>query len=79
MSEFVGLIQGQLERKSGNAFAPGGASLHSVMSGHGPDAEAHKTATEASLNPVRTGANISALTCTSFSCGWLICVASFYV
>ncbi|OAL26031.1 hypothetical protein AYO22_04445 [Fonsecaea multimorphosa] len=59
MSEFVGLIQGQLEGKSGQAFAPGGASLHSVMSGHGPDAGAHKTATEAELNPVRTGANIT--------------------
>jgi homogentisate 1,2-dioxygenase len=37
-SEFMGLIQGQYDAKAGG-FAPGGASLHNCMSGHGPDAD----------------------------------------
>ncbi|MGA8277518.1 MAG: homogentisate 1,2-dioxygenase [Rhodanobacteraceae bacterium] len=36
-SEFMGLIHGEYDAKSGG-FAPGGASLHNCMSGHGPDA-----------------------------------------
>ena len=37
MSEFMGLVHGEYDAKSGG-FAPGGASLHNCMSGHGPDA-----------------------------------------
>ncbi len=37
-SEFMGLIHGQYDAKAGG-FAPGGASLHNCMSGHGPDAD----------------------------------------
>jgi homogentisate 1,2-dioxygenase len=36
-SEFMGLIEGVYDAKAGG-FAPGGASLHNCMSGHGPDA-----------------------------------------
>ncbi len=36
-SEFMGLIHGVYDAKS-SGFAPGGASLHNCMSGHGPDA-----------------------------------------
>jgi homogentisate 1,2-dioxygenase len=36
-SEFMGLVQGAYDAK-GEGFAPGGASLHNCMSGHGPDA-----------------------------------------
>ena len=36
-SEFMGLIQGHYDAKA-EGFAPGGASLHNCMSGHGPDA-----------------------------------------
>jgi len=41
MSEFMGLIGGEYDAKKGGegGFMPGGASLHNVMSGHGPDAE----------------------------------------
>jgi homogentisate 1,2-dioxygenase len=41
MSEFMGLISGVYDAKKGGkgGFVPGGASLHNVMSGHGPDAE----------------------------------------
>jgi homogentisate 1,2-dioxygenase len=38
MSEFMGLIHGAYDAKA-EGFAPGGASLHNCMSGHGPDAE----------------------------------------
>jgi len=36
-SEFMGLIEGVYDAKA-DGFAPGGASLHNCMSGHGPDA-----------------------------------------
>ncbi|KAL7682906.1 putative homogentisate 1,2-dioxygenase, rmlC-like cupin domain superfamily, rmlC-like jelly roll [Plasmopara halstedii] len=40
MSEFMGMIYGIYDAKSGgeDGFAPGGASLHSVDTPHGPDA-----------------------------------------
>jgi len=37
MSEFMGLILGKYEAKE-EGFAPGGATLHSMMTPHGPDA-----------------------------------------
>jgi homogentisate 1,2-dioxygenase len=37
-SEFMGLIDGEYDAKAGG-FVPGGASLHSCMTPHGPDAE----------------------------------------
>ncbi|MHB1944945.1 MAG: homogentisate 1,2-dioxygenase [Metallibacterium sp.] len=46
-SEFMGLIAGEYDAKAGGArggFAPGGASLHNCMSGHGPDAASHARA-----------------------------------
>lgn len=42
-SEFMGLIHGTYDAK-GTGFAPGGASLHNCMTGHGPDAESFETA-----------------------------------
>jgi homogentisate 1,2-dioxygenase len=36
-SEFMGLIHGVYDAKA-DGFAPGGASLHNCMTGHGPDA-----------------------------------------
>ena len=36
-SEFMGLIQGSYDAKT-DGFMPGGASLHNMMSAHGPDA-----------------------------------------
>jgi homogentisate 1,2-dioxygenase len=52
MSEFMGLISGAYDAKSGG-FAPGGASLHPQMSAHGPDAEAYRAGIAAELKPVR--------------------------
>jgi homogentisate 1,2-dioxygenase len=38
MSEYMGMIYGQYDAK-GEGFVAGGSSLHSCMTGHGPDAE----------------------------------------
>ncbi|MGA9421328.1 MAG: homogentisate 1,2-dioxygenase [Rhodanobacteraceae bacterium] len=43
-SEFMGLVHGEYDAKAGG-FAPGGASLHNSMSGHGPDAASFDKAT----------------------------------
>ncbi|KAG9159501.1 hypothetical protein Leryth_022752 [Lithospermum erythrorhizon] len=42
MSEFMGLINGVYEAKS-DGFLPGGASLHSCMTPHGPDTKTFET------------------------------------
>ncbi|KAK3316468.1 homogentisate 1,2-dioxygenase [Apodospora peruviana] len=57
MSEFMGLIQGSYDAKKGGkgGFVAGGASLHNVMSGHGPDAESYEGARNADLKPVKVG------------------------
>ncbi|ORZ02508.1 homogentisate 1,2-dioxygenase [Syncephalastrum racemosum] len=54
MSEFMGLILGDYEGKS-DGFLPGGASLHSPMTPHGPDAAVFEAASNADLKPVRVG------------------------
>jgi homogentisate 1,2-dioxygenase len=45
-SEFMGLIHGVYDAKA-DGFAPGGASLHNCMSGHGPDARTFERARQA--------------------------------
>jgi homogentisate 1,2-dioxygenase len=55
MSEFMGLIQGDYDAKSGG-FSPAGASLHNIMSAHGPDAATHDKASNAELKPAMVGA-----------------------
>lgn len=50
MSEFMGLIHGAYDAKSGG-FAPGGASLHNRMNAHGPDRESTEKAMAADLKP----------------------------
>ena len=52
MSEFMGLIFGEYDAKAGG-FAPGGASLHNRMSGHGPDQASWNGATQADLKPMK--------------------------
>lgn len=37
MAEFMGLIHGEYDAKSSGGFGPGCASLHNVMTPHGPD------------------------------------------
>ena len=50
MSEAMGLIYGEYDAKA-EGFAPGGLSLHNLMSGHGPDVESWRKASEAELKP----------------------------
>lgn len=52
MSEFMGLILGRYEAKEGG-FLPGGASLHSIMTPHGPDRQCFEGASNATLKPER--------------------------
>jgi len=48
-SEFMGLITGVYDAKA-EGFAPGGASLHNCMTGHGPDAATFQKASAADLS-----------------------------
>lgn len=52
MSEFMGLVTGSYDAKEGG-FAPGGASLHNQMNGHGPDQASYEKAIAATLAPHR--------------------------
>ena len=52
MSEAMGLIHGEYDAKA-EGFRPGGMSLHNMMSGHGPDVESWRKASDAELKPVK--------------------------
>jgi homogentisate 1,2-dioxygenase len=52
MSEFMGNIMGRYEAKA-EGFLPGGASLHSCMAAHGPDASTFQRASTEEQKPVR--------------------------
>ena len=51
MSEYMGLIHGDYDAKTGGGFVPGGASLHNCMSAHGPDSDSFAKASAARLKP----------------------------
>lgn len=57
MSEFMGLISGNYDAKAGGkgGFQPGGASLHNVMGGHGPDGQTFEAASNVKLSPQKVG------------------------
>jgi homogentisate 1,2-dioxygenase len=58
-SEFMGLITGVYDAKA-EGFAPGGASLHNCMSGHGPDAATYEKALRADTSrPVHIAATMA--------------------
>jgi homogentisate 1,2-dioxygenase len=50
MSEAMGLIHGAYDAKA-DGFAPGGLSLHNLMSGHGPDVDSWTKASATELKP----------------------------
>src|SRR5579872_5831821 len=52
MSEAMGLVHGNYDAKA-EGFQPGGLSLHNMMSGHGPDLESWRKASEGELKPVK--------------------------
>ena len=51
MSEFMGLVYGVYDAKTGGGFVPGGVSLHNTMLPHGPDRDAFERASEVELKP----------------------------
>lgn len=51
MSEFMGLIYGIYDAKTGGGFVPGSISLHNTMLPHGPDVDAFEKASNAELKP----------------------------
>lgn len=52
MTEFMGVLYGSYEAKE-EGFRPGGATLHSMMTPHGPDAICFDAASTAPLTPIR--------------------------
>ncbi len=52
MSEAMGLLHGDYDAKA-EGFAPGGLSLHNLMSGHGPDVDSWEKASKAELKPAK--------------------------
>lgn len=52
MTEFMGLISGAYDAKQ-QGFLPGGGSLHSMMSAHGPDKDTFEKASKENLQPVK--------------------------
>ncbi|KAJ8331032.1 hypothetical protein QVD99_001165 [Batrachochytrium dendrobatidis] len=52
MTEYMGLISGGYDAKQ-EGFVPGGASLHSMMTAHGPDRETFEKATLDDLKPIK--------------------------
>ena len=51
MSEYMGLVYGGYDAKTGGGFVPGGSSLHNCMTAHGPDRATFERATGATLEP----------------------------
>lgn len=55
MTEFMGNIAGSYDAKE-QGFSPGASSLHSCMSGHGPETEVfHKASNSDTSKPHHTG------------------------
>lgn len=52
MSEFMGLISGAYDAKA-DGFLPGGASLHSIGTPHGPDSDVVEKASNEDLKPIK--------------------------
>ena len=59
MSEFMGLVYGTYDAKTGGGFAPGGISLHNSMLPHGPDASAFERASNVELAPHKLEATLA--------------------
>ncbi|EEU41144.1 uncharacterized protein NECHADRAFT_46144 [Fusarium vanettenii 77-13-4] len=55
MAEFASLIQGEYDASKDGRVKPGSATIHNVMSGHGPDSETFEQAFNAELKPVKVG------------------------
>ena len=69
MSEFMGIIHGEYDAKKDNL--PGGATLHSMMTPHGPDAYTFGKASTDDLKPVKLSNNMVGIVTLSYI--WLHC------
>jgi len=58
MSEYMGLIQGAYDAKTGG-FVPGGGSLHNCMSSHGPDKLSYEQGVAVDLEPHKIGGTMA--------------------
>jgi homogentisate 1,2-dioxygenase len=58
MSECMGLLSGEYDAKA-EGFSPGGMSLHNIMTGHGPDVDTWRKASETELKPVKIGGTMA--------------------
>ena len=67
MNEFMGLIHGVYDAKAAG-FLPGGASLHSCMSAHGPDAATFEKASQGELKPHKIDGTLAFMFETKFAC-----------
>ena len=67
MHEFMGLIHGVYDAKA-EGFLPGGASLHSCMSAHGPDAATFEKASAADLKPHKIDGTLAFMFETKLAC-----------
>lgn len=65
MSEYMGMIYGKYDAKEG--FLPGGSSLHSCMSPHGPDLATFQKATSETLGPVKFDGGLAFMFETCYS------------
>jgi len=59
MSEYMGLIHGVYDAKPSGGFEPGGGSLHSCMTPHGPEAAAFEEASKVTLEPEYLSATLA--------------------
>lgn len=66
MSEFMGLVYGVYDAKTGGGFAPGGVSLHNMMLPHGPDVDAFERASNVELAPHRLSGTLAFMWETRF-------------
>ncbi len=67
MTEYMGMIWGRYDAKAGG-FQPGGASLHSCMTPHGPDAETFIKASAAELKPEHFTGGLAFMFETTLQC-----------
>jgi homogentisate 1,2-dioxygenase len=67
MSEFMGLVYGVYDAKTGGGFVPGGISLHNTMLPHGPDVDAFEKASNAELKPHKLEGTLAFMLETRFA------------
>lgn len=79
MSEFMGLIKGHYEAKE-EGFQPGGGSLHSMMTPHGPDGDCFEKSSTAALKPERVaeGTMVTGIHFVPAQCQYMVGAYSTY-